>query len=106
MEYCGGALHIAVHHFLVSTVEGANVAEKLAEGPEGHPFMKPISDSAAVAGKGGWGSRPYVLLILLIFDVFQIYIYNEKIVNGHLQPNLVDLCAAVAELDDKVLPIS
>ncbi|NWX92033.1 NUP93 protein, partial [Nothoprocta ornata] len=31
----------------------------------------------------------------------QIYIYNEKIVNGHLQPNLVDLCAAVAELDDK-----
>nr|CAH65398.1 hypothetical protein RCJMB04_28g18 [Gallus gallus] len=31
----------------------------------------------------------------------QIYIYNEKIVNRHLQPNLVDLCAAVAELDDK-----
>ncbi|XP_015276875.1 PREDICTED: nuclear pore complex protein Nup93 [Gekko japonicus] len=31
----------------------------------------------------------------------QIYIYNEKIVNGYLQPNLVDLCAAVAELDDK-----
>nr|KAF6411211.1 nucleoporin 93 [Rousettus aegyptiacus] len=31
----------------------------------------------------------------------QIYIYNEKIVNGHLQPNLVDLCASVAELDDK-----
>ncbi|XP_062817670.1 nuclear pore complex protein Nup93 isoform X2 [Anolis carolinensis] len=31
----------------------------------------------------------------------QIYVYNEKIVNGHLQPNLVDLCAAVAELDDK-----
>ncbi|NXC17676.1 NUP93 protein, partial [Corythaeola cristata] len=31
----------------------------------------------------------------------QIYIYNEKIVNGHLQPNLVDLCSAVAELDDK-----
>ncbi|KAG8143929.1 putative Nuclear pore complex protein [Naja naja] len=31
----------------------------------------------------------------------QIYMYNEKIVNGHLQPNLVDLCAAVAELDDK-----
>lgn len=38
--------------------------------------------------------------------MFQIYIYNEKIVNGHLQPNLVDLCAAVAELDDKVLPVS
>lgn len=36
--------------------------------------------------------------------MFQIYIYNEKIVNGHLQPNLVDLCAAVTELDDKVLP--
>lgn len=35
---------------------------------------------------------------------FQIYIYNEKIVNGHLQPNLVDLCASVAELDDKVTP--
>uniref|UniRef100_A0A8C9G0V8 Nuclear pore complex protein Nup93 n=1 Tax=Pavo cristatus TaxID=9049 RepID=A0A8C9G0V8_PAVCR len=35
-----------------------------------------------------------------------IYIYNEKIVNRHLQPNLVDLCAAVAELDDKVLPIT
>uniref|UniRef100_I3M433 Nuclear pore complex protein Nup93 n=1 Tax=Ictidomys tridecemlineatus TaxID=43179 RepID=I3M433_ICTTR len=31
----------------------------------------------------------------------QIYIYNEKIVSGHLQPNLVDLCASVAELDDK-----
>ncbi|KAF5919685.1 hypothetical protein HPG69_000286 [Diceros bicornis minor] len=31
----------------------------------------------------------------------QIYIYNEKIVNGHLQPNLVDLCASAAELDDK-----
>ncbi|OXB74091.1 UNVERIFIED_CONTAM: hypothetical protein H355_003154 [Colinus virginianus] len=31
----------------------------------------------------------------------QIYIYNEKIVNRHLQPNLVDLCAAVGELDDK-----
>ncbi|KAJ7312147.1 hypothetical protein JRQ81_006491 [Phrynocephalus forsythii] len=31
----------------------------------------------------------------------QIYVYNEKIVNGHLQPNLVDLCASVAELDDK-----
>ncbi|XP_057349188.1 nuclear pore complex protein Nup93 isoform X3 [Manis pentadactyla] len=31
----------------------------------------------------------------------QIYIYNEKIVNGHLQPNLVDLCASIAELDDK-----
>ncbi|XP_039931134.1 nuclear pore complex protein Nup93 isoform X3 [Hirundo rustica] len=31
----------------------------------------------------------------------QIYIYNEKIVNGHLQPNLVDLCAATAGLDDK-----
>lgn len=26
--------------------------------------------------------------------------------NGHLQPNLVDLCAATAGLDDKVLPIS
>uniref|UniRef100_A0A8C9G4S3 Nuclear pore complex protein Nup93 n=1 Tax=Pavo cristatus TaxID=9049 RepID=A0A8C9G4S3_PAVCR len=47
-----------------------------------------------------------VLLNLLIFIVFQIYIYNEKIVNRHLQPNLVDLCAAVAELDDKVLPIT
>uniref|UniRef100_H1A5C8 Nuclear pore complex protein Nup93 n=1 Tax=Taeniopygia guttata TaxID=59729 RepID=H1A5C8_TAEGU len=31
----------------------------------------------------------------------QIYIYNEKIVNGHLQPSLVDLCAATAGLDDK-----
>ncbi|XP_055992174.1 nuclear pore complex protein Nup93 [Sorex fumeus] len=31
----------------------------------------------------------------------QIYIYNEKIVSGHLQPSLVDLCASVAELDDK-----
>ncbi|XP_070356347.1 nuclear pore complex protein Nup93 isoform X1 [Equus asinus] len=31
----------------------------------------------------------------------QIYIYNEKIVNGHLQPTLVDLCASIAELDDK-----
>uniref|UniRef100_A0A6J0UU95 Nuclear pore complex protein Nup93 n=2 Tax=Pogona vitticeps TaxID=103695 RepID=A0A6J0UU95_9SAUR len=31
----------------------------------------------------------------------QIYVYNEKIVNGHLQPNLVDLCSTIAELDDK-----
>lgn len=23
--------------------------------------------------------------------------------NGHLQPNLVDLCASIVELDDKVL---
>lgn len=37
-------------------------------------------------------------------SLFQIYIYNEKIVSGHLQPNLVDLCASVAELDDKVVP--
>lgn len=40
----------------------------------------------------------------LCFSSFQIYIYNEKIVSGHLQPNLVDLCASVAELDDKVGP--
>lgn len=33
----------------------------------------------------------------------QIYIFNEKIVNGHIQPNLGDLCSSVAEsLDDKV----
>lgn len=44
------------------------------------------------------------ILICIIPDVFQVYVYNEKIVNGHLQPNLVDLCAIVAELDDKVLP--
>ncbi|XP_077371741.1 nuclear pore complex protein Nup93 isoform X2 [Festucalex cinctus] len=32
----------------------------------------------------------------------QIYIFNEKIVNGRIQPNLGDLCASVAEsLDDK-----
>ncbi|KAK1163612.1 nuclear pore complex protein Nup93 isoform X1 [Acipenser oxyrinchus oxyrinchus] len=32
----------------------------------------------------------------------QIYVFNEKIVNGHLQPSLGDLCATVAErLDDK-----
>ncbi|XP_069757463.1 nuclear pore complex protein Nup93 isoform X4 [Narcine bancroftii] len=32
----------------------------------------------------------------------QIYIYNEKVVNKHLQPNLGDLCSTVAEsLDDK-----
>ncbi|KAM9753111.1 nuclear pore complex protein Nup93 isoform 2-T2 [Menidia menidia] len=32
----------------------------------------------------------------------QIYIFNEKIVNGHIQPNLGDLCASAAEsLDDK-----
>lgn len=37
--------------------------------------------------------------------MLQIYIYNEKIVNGHIQPNLGDLCASVAEtLDDKVSP--
>ncbi|XP_053304486.1 nuclear pore complex protein Nup93 [Spea bombifrons] len=32
----------------------------------------------------------------------QIYVYNEKVVSGHLQPSLVDLCTTVAErLDDK-----
>ncbi|XP_063801480.1 nuclear pore complex protein Nup93 [Pseudophryne corroboree] len=32
----------------------------------------------------------------------QIYVYNEKVVSGHLQPSLVDLCVTVAErLDDK-----
>ncbi|MGH0148367.1 UNVERIFIED_CONTAM: hypothetical protein FKN15_012688 [Acipenser sinensis] len=32
----------------------------------------------------------------------EIYVFNEKIVNGHLQPSLGDLCASVAErLDDK-----
>uniref|UniRef100_A0A3Q3BQS7 Nuclear pore complex protein Nup93 n=1 Tax=Kryptolebias marmoratus TaxID=37003 RepID=A0A3Q3BQS7_KRYMA len=32
----------------------------------------------------------------------QIYIFNEKIVNGHIQPNLGDLLASVAEsLEDK-----
>nr|XP_033796644.1 nuclear pore complex protein Nup93 isoform X3 [Geotrypetes seraphini] len=32
----------------------------------------------------------------------QICIYNEKIVNGNLQPNLIDLCVSVAEkLNDK-----
>uniref|UniRef100_A0AAY4EN79 Nuclear pore complex protein Nup93 n=1 Tax=Denticeps clupeoides TaxID=299321 RepID=A0AAY4EN79_9TELE len=31
-----------------------------------------------------------------------IYVFNEKIVNGHIQPNLGDLCASVADsLDDK-----
>lgn len=39
-----------------------------------------------------------------LFPLFQIYIYNEKIVSGHLQPNLVDLCSSVAEMDDKVEP--
>ncbi|MCJ8733278.1 hypothetical protein PDJAM_G00221470 [Pangasius djambal] len=33
----------------------------------------------------------------------QIYVFNEKIVNGHIQPNLGDLCASVANsLDDKI----
>lgn len=67
--------------------------------------MKPGSNFAAAAGEEE-GGKQYVLLSLLTFNMFQIYIYNEKIVNGHLQPNLVDLCAAVAELDDKVLPVS
>uniref|UniRef100_A0AAY5KJK6 Nuclear pore complex protein Nup93 n=1 Tax=Esox lucius TaxID=8010 RepID=A0AAY5KJK6_ESOLU len=32
----------------------------------------------------------------------QIYVFNEKIVNGHVQPNLGDLCSSVADsLDDK-----
>lgn len=35
--------------------------------------------------------------------LLQIYVFNEKIVSGHIQPNLGDLCASVAEsLDDKV----
>lgn len=61
-----------------------------------------------------WNSWKYVhLLNYLIFILFlyhlpltQIYIFNEKIVNSHIQPNLGDLCASVAEsLDDKVRPI-
>lgn len=67
-------------------------------------FLQSGSDFAAVAGEGE--GKCYVLLNFLAFNMFQIYIYNEKIVNGHLQPNLVDLCAAVAELDDKVLSVS
>jgi hypothetical protein len=43
-------------------------------------------------------------VLVTFVSFFQIYIYNEKIVSGHLQPNLVDLCASVAELDDKVVP--
>ncbi|KAM4721844.1 nuclear pore complex protein Nup93 [Rhinophrynus dorsalis] len=32
----------------------------------------------------------------------QIYVYNEKVVSGHLQPSLVDLCSSATErLDDK-----
>nr|7ZOX_A Chain A, Nuclear pore complex protein Nup93 [Xenopus laevis] len=32
----------------------------------------------------------------------QMYMYNEKVVSGHLQPSLVDLCTEAAErLDDK-----
>lgn len=42
-------------------------------------------------------------MMVTFLSFFQIYIYNEKIVSGHLQPNLVDLCASVAELDDKVV---
>lgn len=39
--------------------------------------------------------------------LLQIYIFNEKIVNGHIQPNLGDLCASVADsLDDKVRKFS
>lgn len=42
-------------------------------------------------------------LTFIAFLRFQIYIFNEKTVNGHIQPNLGDLCASVAEsLDDKV----
>lgn len=38
-----------------------------------------------------------------LFCLLQIYIYNEKVVNEQLQPNLGDLCSTVAEsLDDKV----
>lgn len=41
--------------------------------------------------------------LFLLPALLQIYVFNEKIVNGHIQPNLGDLCAAVAEsLDDKV----
>ncbi len=42
-------------------------------------------------------------VFLFLYLHLQIYIFNEKIVNGHIQPNLGDLCASVAEsLDDKV----
>lgn len=45
----------------------------------------------------------FVFLSLCHLPLLQIYIFNEKIVNGHIQPNLGDLCASVAEsLDDKV----
>lgn len=43
----------------------------------------------------------------VFFFFLQIYIFNEKIVNEHLQPNLGDFCASVAEdLDDKVSYLS
>ncbi|KAM9510356.1 nuclear pore complex protein Nup93-like [Guaruba guarouba] len=63
-------------------------------------FLKPGSDFAAAVGEEE--GEQYVLFNLLTFNMFQICIYNEKIVNEYLQPNLVDLCAAVAELDDKL----
>uniref|UniRef100_A0AAR2JWR5 Nuclear pore complex protein Nup93 n=1 Tax=Pygocentrus nattereri TaxID=42514 RepID=A0AAR2JWR5_PYGNA len=38
-----------------------------------------------------------------LLSFHQIYIFNEKMVNGHVQPSLGDLCASVADsLDDKV----
>lgn len=49
------------------------------------------------------GSNRFYSLSFTISALVQIYIFNEKIVNGHIQPNLGDLCASVAEsLDDKV----
>lgn len=56
------------------------------------------------ASRGSEKERWKWHLCHLLCSSFQIYIYNEKIVNGHLQPNLLDLCASVAELDDKVVP--
>lgn len=48
----------------------------------------------------------FFFFCLSFYHQLQIYIYNEKIVNGHIQPNLGDLCASVAEsLDDKVRQI-
>uniref|UniRef100_A0A665TNK9 Nuclear pore complex protein Nup93 n=1 Tax=Echeneis naucrates TaxID=173247 RepID=A0A665TNK9_ECHNA len=46
--------------------------------------------------------RPFLISCPVFYHLPQIYIFNEKIVNGHIQPNLGDLCASVAEsLDDK-----
>uniref|UniRef100_A0A8C3C233 Nuclear pore complex protein Nup93 n=2 Tax=Cairina moschata TaxID=8855 RepID=A0A8C3C233_CAIMO len=70
----------------------------LASGEDALDFTQ--ENEPSYAGESGPPGRSSLDSVEMAY-ARQIYIYNEKIVNGHLQPNLADLCAAVVELDDK-----